>query len=46
MIWVIPKMDLGVGEMGFMFHGKYPVHMTRIQVSDPGPSCLCYIYTF
>ena len=32
----IPKMDLGVGEMGFIFCGKHPFLMTRIQASDPG----------
>ena len=26
---IIPKMDLGVGEMGFIFSGKYPLLVTR-----------------
>ena len=30
-------MDLGVGEMGFIFCGKHPLLVTRTQVSDPGP---------
>ena len=30
-------MDIGVEEMGFIFHGKHPLLMTRIQVRDPGP---------
>ena len=30
-------MDLGVGEMGFIFYGKHHLLLTRIQVSDPGP---------
>ena len=34
---VIPKMDLGVGEMTFIFCGKHPLIMTRIQVCDPEP---------
>ena len=29
-------MDLGVGKMKFIFCGKYPLPVTRIQVSDPG----------
>ena len=33
---MIPKMDLGVGEMGFIFCG-YPLFETRTRVSDPGP---------
>ena len=37
MIRVIPKMDLGVGEMGFIFCGKHPHLVTRTWVSDPGP---------
>ena len=37
MIGVIPKMDFGVEEMGFVFCGKHPVLVTRTQVSDPGP---------
>ena len=30
-------MDLGVGEMGFIFCGTHPLLMTRIEVSNPGP---------
>ena len=30
-------MDLGIGEMGFIFYDKYPFLLTRPQVSDPGP---------
>ena len=30
-------MDLGVGEMGFIFCGKHPLLVTRTQVSDPEP---------
>ena len=37
MIRVILKMDLGVGEMGFIFCGYHPLLVTRIQVNDPGP---------
>ena len=46
MIWVIPKMDLGVGEMGFIFYGEHPVLVTRTRVSDPGPMgpLVCYIF--
>ena len=33
----IPKMDLGSGEMEFIFYSKHPLHVTGIQVSDPGP---------
>ena len=36
-------MDLGVGEMGFIFCGKHPLLITRIQVSDPGPKGLLFI---
>ena len=37
-------MDLGFGEMGFIFCGKRPLLVTRIQVSDPGPICsLAYV---
>ena len=31
------QMDLGVGEMGFIFCGKHPRFVTRTQVRDPGP---------
>ena len=37
MISVIPKIDLGVGEMGIIYCGKHHLLMTRIHVSDPGP---------
>ena len=30
-------MDLGVGEMGFIFCGKHRLLVTRTQVGDPGP---------
>ena len=30
-------MDLGVGEMGFIFCGKHCLLVTRNQRSDPGP---------
>ena len=30
-------MDLGVGEMRFIFCGKHPLLVIRTQVSDPGP---------
>ena len=33
----MPKMDLGVGEMGFVFCGKHPFLMTGTQVGNPGP---------
>ena len=33
----IPKVGLGSGEMGFIFCGKHLLHVTGIQVSDPGP---------
>ena len=29
-------MDLGVGEMGFIFCGQHPPLVTRTRVSDPG----------
>ena len=34
---MIPKVDLGVGEMGFIFYGTYSLLVTRTEVSDPGP---------
>ena len=37
---MILKMDLGVGEMEFIFCCKHPLLMTRIQVSNPGPCAL------
>ena len=37
MILVIPKMDLGVGEMVVIFCDKYPLLLTRPHVSDPRP---------
>ena len=37
MIRVITNMDLGVAEMGFIFCGNHPLHMTRTGVNDPGP---------
>ena len=40
MMQVIPKMDLGVVEMGFIFCGKHPLLVTRTQMRDQGPSCL------
>ena len=36
MIGVIPKMDLGVEEMGSVICGKHPSLVTRTHVSDPG----------
>ena len=30
-------MDLGVGEMGFIYCGKHPLLVTRTLVRDPGP---------
>ena len=37
MICVIPKMDLGVGEIEFIFCGKHPLLVTRksTQVRNP-----------
>ena len=35
-------MDIGVGEMAFIFCGKHPPLVTRIQVSDPGPRALLF----
>ena len=32
MYLVIPKMDFGVGEMGFIFCDKHPLLITRTQV--------------
>ena len=32
---MIPKIDLGVGEIGFTFYDKHPLLMTRTQVSNP-----------
>ena len=29
---------LGVGEMGFIFCGKHPLLLIRIQVRNPGPN--------
>ena len=37
MILVIPQMDTGVGEMGFIFCDKPNLLMERTQVNDPGP---------
>ena len=37
---IIPKMDLGSEEIGFIFCDKHPLHVTGIQVSDPGPRAL------
>ena len=41
-------MDLHVGDMDFIFCGKHPLLITRIQVSDLGPKgpllltlCVC-----
>ena len=42
-------MDLHVGDMGFIFCGKHPLLITRIQVIDLGPKgpsfsisvCMC-----
>ena len=31
-------MDLGAGEIGFIFCGKHPLIMTKIQVSYRGPN--------
>ena len=36
------RYDLGATQdwrMGFIFCDKHPLLLTRIQVSDPGPSC-------
>ena len=40
MIQVIPKMELCVGETGFIF-----VVNIRIQLSDPGPKSFLLFYT-
>ena len=37
MILVIPKMDLYCWRMGFIFYGKHPFFVTRMQVSDAVP---------
>ena len=37
LIRVITNIDLSVAEMGFILCGKYPLLMTRTEVSDPGP---------
>ena len=31
-------MDLGVGEIGFIFYSKHPLLVTRTQRSNPGPT--------
>ena len=42
-------MDLGVGEIVFLFCGKQPLFMTRTHVSDPGhkgPLVISAVYIF
>ena len=44
MIRVIPKMNIGVGEIGLIFCGKHPLFVTRTKVSDPGPTGPLVLY--
>ena len=37
-------MDIGVGEMAFIFCGKHPLLVTRTQVSDPGTKSHLFIF--
>ena len=39
---MIPKIDLGVAEMGFIFYGKHLLLMTRIQANDSMPLVLFF----
>ena len=41
---MIPKIDLGVAEMGFIFYGKHLLLMTRIQGKDSVPLVLFQTY--
>ena len=34
---ILPKKDIGSGELGFIFCGKHPLHVIGIQLSAAGP---------